>query len=351
MMAQDFGRLMDGRTALLLDVRADGIVARVSDFGATLVSLQVPDQSGEFGEVVLGCADVRGYEAHENNPFLGATIGRVANRISGARFVLDEQEYVLEANEGANHLHGGGRTSFDRVLWDVMSADDHHVRFRHVSPDGDAGYPGTVHVDVEYRVEASALHVRHEAVTDRATPLNMTHHAYFNLGAEHGDPVGDHRLRLAASQWTPVGPDNIPTGEIAEVTGTVFDLRESRLLADGIAAVQAAGLGKGFDHNFWLDHPPGALTEAAELLHPGSGRRMVLATTQPCLQVYSGNHLGRSVGRGGIVFPPHAGICLEPQHAPDSMRHPAWPTIVLQPGERYVQQIVYRFDTVIPQRH
>jgi aldose 1-epimerase len=341
---RDFGRLEDGRAARLHTLRAEGIVATVCDYGATLVSLEVPDRDGRMGGVVLGFDDVNGYETRTNNPFMGATVGRVANRIAGARFTLDGIDHVLHANEGENHLHGGRQTSFDRVLWDVTEVDAQRIVLRHVSPDGDAGYPGTLTVEAEYRVGPSALHLIYRARTDRATPVNMTQHAYFNLAGEDGGTIGDHVLRVAASRWTPVDEVLIPTGETADVDGTPFDLRGGLRLADGIAGLEAAGHGPGYDHNLWLDGGAGALRDVAELSDPGSGRRMVLASDQPCLQVYTGNRLGRATGRGGVVFPVHGAVCLEPQHAPDSVHRPEWPSTVLAPGDTYEHRIAYRFS-------
>ena len=341
---EPFGTLEDGRPARLFTLAADGISVTVCDYGATLVAVRVPDRDGSLGDVVLGFDDVGGYETRTNNPFMGATVGRVANRIADARFVLDGVEHVLHANEGTNHLHGGRQTSFDRMLWDVVTVDASHVRLRHVSSDGDAGYPGTLEVEVEYRVAPGALEIVHQARTDRATPVNMTQHAYFNLAGEHGSTVTEHRLRVDADAWTPVDDALIPTGEVADVAGTPFDLRAGLRLADGIAALEAAGHGTGYDHNLWLAGAAGALRDVAELSDPASGRRMVLASDQPCLQVYTGNRLGRSTGRGGVVFPVHGGVCLEPQHAPDSVHRPEWPSVVLAPQETYEHRIAYRFS-------
>ena len=338
-----FGRLEDGRAARRFTLRADGVVAEVCDYGATLVALQVPDRDGRSGGVVLGFDDVTGYETRTNNPFMGATVGRVANRTAGARFTLDGVEHELHANEGTNHLHGGRQTSFDRVLWEVVTAAGDRIVLRHRSPDGDAGYPGTLEVEAEYAVSPSSLTITYRARTDRRTPVNMTQHAYFNLAGEDGGTILDHVLRVDADAWTPVDEALIPTGAVADVTGTPFDLREGRPLGDGVAALAGSGLADGYDHNLWLAGPTGELREVAELAHPTSGRRMLLDSDQPCLQVYSGNRLGRSTGRGGVVFPVHGGLCLEPQHAPDSVHRPEWPSIVLGPDEEYVHRIRYRF--------
>ena len=340
-----FGSLEDGRPAQLFTLRSGGIAATVCDYGATLVSLEAPDRDGVPGGVVLGFDDVRGYETRTNNPFMGATVGRVANRIGGARFILGGIDYLLDANEGENHLHGGRRTSFDRVLWEVAAVEPDGIRLRHVSPDGDAGYPGTLTIEAEYRVGPSELSIEYRATTDRSTPVNMTQHAYFNLAGEGGRTIDDHVLRVVAARWTEVDDELIPTGPTPVVDGTPFDLRGGVRLADGIAAVEAAGYGSGYDHNLWLDGAAGALRDVAELVDPSSGRRMVLASDQPCLQVYTGNRLGRATGRGGVVFPPHGAVCLEPQHAPDSVNRPDWPSTVLAPGDTYVHRIAYRFDT------
>ena len=339
-----FGHLEDGRPARLFTLRASGVQAKVCDYGATLVAVEVADRDGRPGGIVLGFDDVSGYETRTNNPFMGATVGRVANRIAGARFTLDAVEHVLHANEGENHLHGGRQTSFDRVLWKVVASGPAHIVLRHVSPDGDGGYPGELTVEAEYRVEQATLLIIYRAWTDRATPVNMTQHAYFNLAGETGGTIDDHVLRVDAPSWTPVDETLIPTGEVTDVTGTPFDLRDGVRLGEGIAAVEAAGHGSGYDHNLWLSGPTGQLRDVAELSDPSTGRSMVLASDQPCLQVYSGNRLGRAVGRGSVVFPVHGAVCLEPQHAPDSVNRPEWPSVVLAPGERYEHRIAYRFS-------
>lgn len=337
-----FGPLADGRTTRLFTLRSEGIVAKVADYGATLVALETADPDGTMGGVVLGFDDVTGYETRTNNPFMGATVGRVANRIAGASFELDGETHALHANEGVNHLHGGRETSFDRVLWGLVDAGERHVTLRHHSPDGDAGYPGALDVLARFEVAPGELRITYRATCDVRTPVNMTQHAYFNLSGEAGGTIADHRLRVAAAAWTPVDDTLIPTGEVAAVDGTPFDLRIELRLGDGIAAVAAAGLGDGYDHNLWLEGEADEMREVAELHDPASGRTLTLATDQPCLQVYTGNRLGRSVGRGGVVFPVHGGLCLEPQHAPDSLHRPDWPSIVIDPEREYMQHLTYR---------
>jgi aldose 1-epimerase len=343
-----FGLLPDGGEATLFTLRAPGITVRVTDWGATLVALEVADRAGVPGGVVLGLDDASAYAdtTPGRNPYLGATVGRVANRIAGAAFELDGERFTLVANEGANSLHGGRKDSFDRARWDVLDVSETHLMLGHVSPDGAAGYPGTVEVEAAFELTDHALALTYTAVTDRRTPVNMTQHAYFNLAGEHGTSVLDHTLSVDADAMLPVDEALIPTGELRPVTDTPFDLREARRLGDGVAALQQAGQGDGYDHNLWLTSPAGRLRDVAVLVDPGSGRRMTLATDQPCLQVYTGNRLGRTVGRDGVTFPVHGAVCLEPQHAPDSVHHPEWPSIVLEPGEPRVHRTGYRFDTV-----
>jgi aldose 1-epimerase len=342
-----FGVLPDGSTATLFTLATDGITLRVTDWGATIVALEVPDRDGVTGGVVLGLDDATGYAdtTPGRNPYLGASVGRVANRIAGAAFELDGERFELVANEGANSLHGGRRDSFDRARWELVACDGARLVLRHVSPDGAAGYPGTLTVEATFALTPSMLTLTYVATTDRRTPVNLTQHAYFNLAGEAGVSVLDHTLAVDATALTPVDAELIPTGEVRDVTGTPFDLRLPRRLGDGVDALVSEGWGDGYDHNLWLAGAAGEVRDVAVLHDPASGRRMTLATDQPCLQVYSGNRLGRTVGRGGVTFPRHGALCLEPQHAPDSVHRPDWPSIILAPGERYQHRTVYRFDT------
>ncbi len=343
-----FGTLPDGSEATLFTLRAPGITVRVTDWGATLVAVEVADRDGVSAGVVLGLDDAIAYAdtTPGRNPYLGATVGRVANRIAGAAFELDGEHFSLVANEGANSLHGGREDSFDRARWDVVDVSETHLVLHHISPDGAAGYPGTVRVEATFEVTDQALALTCTALTDRRTPLDMTQHAYFNLAGEHGVSVLDHTIAIDAVAVLPVDEALLPTGELRAVTDTPFDLRDARRIGDGVAALQRDGWGDGYDHNLRLAGPAGRLRDVAVLIDPGSGRRMTLATDQPCLQLYTGNRLGRTVGRGGVTFPMHGAVCLEPQHAPDSIHHPEWPSIILEPGVRYLHRTGYRFDTV-----
>jgi aldose 1-epimerase len=343
-----FGTLPDGSEATLFTLIAPGITVRVTDWGATLVAVEVADRDGVSAGVVLGLDDASAYAdtTPGRNPYLGATVGRVANRIAGAAFELDGEHFSLVANEGANSLHGGREDSFDRARWDVVDVSETHLVLHHISPDGAAGYPGTVRVEATFEVTDQALALTYTALTDRRTPLDMTQHAYFNLAGEHGVSVLDHTIAIDAVAVLPVDEALLPTGELRAVTDTPFDLRDARRIGDGVAALQRDGWGDGYDHNLRLAGPAGRLRDVAVLIDPGSGRRMTLATDQPCLQLYTGNRLGRTVGRGGVTFPMHGAVCLEPQHAPDSIHHPEWPSIILEPGVRYLHRTGYRFDTV-----
>ena len=338
-----FGTPPGGRPATLFTLRADGVVARVTDLGATLVALATPDRDGRTGGIVLGLGDAAAYASREPgaNPFLGATVGRVANRTAGAAFELDGVRYELDANEPPNHLHGGRVGSFEREPWDVVEAAADRLVLRLVSPDGTGGYPGTLRVTAEYAVAPGELAITYRATTDRPTPVNMTQHAYLNLAGEAGATVLDHELTVAADRWTPVDAGLIPTGATPAVDATSFDLRGGRRLGDVVAALAEDPAG-GLDHNLWLVGPAGALREVAVLRDPASGRWLRLDSDQPCLQVYTGNRLGRTVGRDGVTFPRHGAVCLEPQHAPDSLHRPGWPSIVLRPGEEYVHRLRYR---------
>lgn len=321
-MSELFGTLPDGTPVHRWTLERSGIRVRVLSYGGIVQSVEVPDRDGRYGNVVLGFAELDGYLAHPE-PYLGALVGRYANRIAGARFTLDGRTYPLAPNNGPNSLHGGER-GFDKRVWDVEPVE-HGVRLSRISPDGEEGFPGRLAVTATYTLDTSgALHLAYEAVTDAPTVVNLTNHSYVDLGGS-GD-TGGHELRLAASRYTPVGADLIPTGELADVTGTRFDFRTSR------------AVGSGYDHNVVLDKGvTAAPVEVAELHDPASGRVLTVATTEPGLQVYTADHLGEP-------FAPGAGIALETQHFPDSPNRPEFPSTVLRPGEVYRSETVYGFS-------
>ena len=299
-----------------------GLRARVLDYGATLMSLEAPDRHGVFADLVLGFDDAERYAGP--HPHFGGVVGRYANRIAGGRFALGGEEFRLNCNDGRHHLHGGP-SGFDRRMWQARQ-DGNMVVLSYRSADGEEGYPGCLDVEVVYALEGQSLRIDYSARTDRPTVVNLTNHAYFNLagaGTIHG-----HRLRVAANRFVPVDAEKIPTGELAAVAGTRFDLNQATPLAE-----------PAFDHTFVLDGE-------VELTEPASGRRLKVTSTQPGVQVYTGNLLdGTIAGKAGTRYVKHAGICLEPQHFPDSPNRPQFPSTVLRPGETYRQRTIYALST------
>jgi len=316
--------------------------AELITLGAALRVLEVPDRHGNPANVVLGFADLDDYRRTPR--FYGAVAGRYANRIGGARFTLDGVEHRVTANNGANSLHSGPG-GLDQQHWEVMARAEDSATFRHVSPAGHNGFPGTLTVEARYTMEADGLAIGFTATTDAPTVVNLTHHAYFNLAGEaSGATILDHLLRISSSRTTPVGPGLIPTGAFAEVTGTPFDFRVPRRVGERIDADDAQlRLGHGYDHNFVIDGAPRC---AATLFDPGSGRVLDLHSGEPGLQFYSGNHLaGGAPGTSGKVYVTRQGLCLEPQKYPDSPNRPEFPSSRLDPGETYRHDIAFRFRT------
>ncbi|MER6323343.1 aldose epimerase family protein [Streptomyces coelicoflavus] len=321
-MSELFGTLSDGTPVHRWTLERAGVRVRVLSYGGIVQSAEVPDRDGNTADVVLGFADLDGYVTHPE-PYLGALVGRYANRIADGRFPLDGRTYALAPNEGPNVLHGGAR-GFDKRVWDVEAVAE-GVRLSRVSPHGEEGFPGRVEMSVTYTLqESGALRIAYEAVTDAPTVLNPTNHSYFNLGGS--GHAGGHELRLAASRITPVDAGLIPTGGLDDVTDTRFDFRRARKV------------GSGYDHNFVLDKGvTDAAEEVAELYDPASGRVLTVATTEPGLQLYTADHLGEP-------FAPGDGIALETQHFPDSPNRPGFPSTVLRPGEVFRSETVYGFS-------
>jgi aldose 1-epimerase len=336
---REFGATPDGTPVFEYRLAGGGLEARLCDFGATLVSLLAPDRSGRPGEVTLGFDDLAGYL--DARPYIGATVGRCASRISGARFRLDGREFRLAANEGPNHLHGG-RIGFDRRVWRVEEVTEDRAILALTSPDGEEGYPGALEVRASFALgPGPELRIDWHATTDAPTVVNLTCHAYFNLRDGGTSDVLDHRLRIDASRYTPVDGAGIPTGEIAPVEGTPFDFRAETRIGARIDRVGGRG---GYDHNFALDGR--GLRRAARLTEPRSGRALEVHTTQPAVLLYTGNSLDGVPGRGGVRYERRHGLCLETQHFPDSPNHPEFPSTVLRPGEAYDETVIYRFSTV-----
>lgn len=314
-------------------------VARLIDWGATLTELWVPDRAGVQGDVVLGFDDLELYE--RNEPHFGCVIGRVANRISDASFELDGREYELAANREPNHLHGGF-LGFDKAVWKaepLACSEGPAIRFSHTSPDGDEGYPGTLRAQLTVTLDnENALRFEYEAETDAATPVNLTHHDYWNLAGD-GDILG-HELTLLAEHYTETGPGFIPTGRQLPVAGTPFDFRRAKPVGRDIGDLEL-----GFDQNFVLaDAKRTGATPAGELFDPISGRCMAFSTSEPGVQLYTGNFLDETLGKRGALHDRHGALCLEAQHFPDAVHQPGFPSIVLRPGETYRQVTVYTFS-------
>lgn len=345
------GTLADGRAveAIVLS-NSHGVSARILTYGATLQSMVGPDRQGRPADVVLGYDTAADYESRPN--YFGVTVGRYANRIAGGRFTLDGQVYQLPLNDTTNSLHGG-TVGFDKAIWrvtEMRSGGAAFVTLALTSPDGDQGYPGDLDVTVTYSLdETGALTIEFGAETDRPTIVNMTNHAIFNLAGE-GAPGGieAHRMTIPAAAYTPVDAALIPTGELRPVEGTVFDFRAGRIIGEGIrdGRDEQIVLGRGYDHNFALDKGQTATPElAARLEDPASGRVLEVLSTEPGVQVYTGNFLtGLLLGKGGHLYRMGDGIALEPQKFPDTPNQPAFGSARVEPGAPYRHVMVYRLS-------
>jgi len=344
-----FGRLPspDGRPVEEFTLtNAHGLEVRAINYGAIITVIRTPDRSRKLADIVFGFDSLQGYLEH--SPYFGAIVGRFANRVAQGQFTLDGVTYHLARNDGPNSLHGGLR-GFDKVVWTaepLQSDSGAGVAFHYRSPDSEEGYPGTVDVVVTYTLTArDELVVDYTATTDKATPINLSQHTYWNL---HGDGQGDildHVLTLDASAYTPVDSTLIPTGEIAAVAGTPFDFRSPTAIGARIEQPnKQLRFGKGYDHNWVLDRPAGDLVRAARVVDSTSGRTLEISTTEPGIQVYSGNFLdGTVTGKHGVVYRHRAALCLETQHFPDSPNHPNFPSTILRPGEMYRSRTVFSF--------
>lgn len=348
MTRSGFGALPDGRAVDRYTLtNAGGITVQVLTYGGIIQSIEAPDAHGRLGDVVLGFDSLDGYL--KQSPYFGAIVGRYANRIARGKFSLDGKAYTLAVNNGPNALHGGLK-GFDKVIWDAhpfVRGDSVGLALSYRSPDGEEGYPGTLQVTVRYTLlPANELVVDYEATTDRATPLNLSQHSYFNLSAGTSPDVLGHVLTLEASRFTPVDSTLIPTGTLAPVAGTPFDFRQPTTIGARIGAPDPQlAIAGGYDHNFVLDRgPAGGLTHAARVVEPTSGRTLDVFTDQPGLQFYTGNFLDGTIhGSGGTVYAHRGGFCLETQHFPDSPNHPGFPSTILRPGSTFRSRTVFRF--------
>ena len=336
-----FGETDDGRKVHIYTcMNANGLVMAVMTYGATIISVEAPDRDGKLANVTLGFSELDGYL--KRHPFFGSTVGRYANRIAMGKFTLEGKEYSLATNNAPNHLHGGDK-GFDSVVWqavEIQSDEAVGVRFTYQSKDGEEGYPGNLNVTAVYTLSNdNELKADYQATTDQATPVNLTNHAYWNLaGAGSGD-VLSHRLMLSADEYLPVDDTLIPTGKLAGVKGTVMDFTSPTAIGDRIDQLNGTG---GYDHCYVLGSQDGQLALAARVEEPKTGRVLEVYTTQPGVQLYTGNFLGGTEDQGG--FDKHTGFCLETQHFPNSPNRPEFPSTILHPDQTYRQTTVFTFS-------
>ena len=343
------GHLDNGEELVLYTMDNGMMSVSVLNYGGIVTSLSVPDRQGILDDVVLGYENIEDYLTQKS--YFGCIVGRYANRINNGRFSIDGDDFILGLNEGENHLHGGYH-GFDKKVWEVSTEIRNHslaLILTYRSTDGEEGYPGNVDSKVIYKLKSgeTALSIEYEATTDRKTPINLTHHSYFNLSGQNDGSILNHELSLNASQYTPVCSAGIPTGEILDVAGTPFDFRDSCTIGSRIHQDHPQ-LHHGYDHNWILNRAEvlGELFEAATLYDPRSGRSMKVLTDQPAIQFYSGNFLGDGIkGKEGRVYRKYEGLCLETQLYPDSPNNSLFPNSILHPNEKYTHHCIYQFFT------
>jgi aldose 1-epimerase len=350
MKKESFGKTPDGQSVDVYTlINSNGAEARIINYGGIVVSLKMPDRKGKLADIVLGFEHLDGY-IKAPSVYLGALIGRYANRIAGGRFKLNGVAYSLATNNGENHLHGGIK-GFDKVIWrarPLPTKDGPALELNYLSKDKEESYPGNLAVSVVYTLtNRNELKVEYAAKTDEDTIINLTHHSYFNLAGEGNGDILNHQLMINADRFTPINNVQIPTGELRDVRGTPFDF--TRLIAIGAHINddhEQLKFGQGYDHNFVLNGTAGTLRQAAKVYEPSSGRVMEVWTTEPGLQLYSGNFLdGSMVGKDGKAYGRRYGFCLESQHFPDSPNQPGFPTTILKKGARYSTTTIYKFST------
>lgn len=329
--AASWGEVDGKKVQIFTLANKNGAEVKITNYGGTVTSWIVPDKTGGKSNIVLGFDSLSGYLAHP--PYFGATIGRYGNRIADARFTLDGKTYQLAANNGRNTLHGGNK-GFDKVVWDAVPATDGtpSLTLSYRSKDGEEGYPGNLNATVKFTLsDEGELQIEYNAKTDKATPVNLTNHSYFNLSGDADKSILQHTLWVDAGRYTPVDTTLIPTGELKSVTGTPFDFTTPHTIGERIAQVPG-----GYDHNFVLNKKGSDLQRVAWLQDSGTGRKLEVFTTEPGLQFYSGNFLDGSLkNRDGKAIEQHNALCLETQHFPDSPNQPSFPTTILKPGEKY----------------
>jgi aldose 1-epimerase len=335
----------DGKTVRVFTLtNRDGLTAKITNYGAILTELHVPDRNGAFEDVALGCDDVKHYRKADS--YFGATVGRVANRIRDARFELDGKTYELDANDGPRHLHGG-RRGWDRVMWDAKPLESREgpgILLHYTCRGTESGYPGDVLARVTYTLtNDNAFRVQMQATTDETTLINMAHHSYWNLAGHDAGSIEGHELELRARQYTP-SKNLLPTGSVVPVAGTPFDFTRATPIGTDLHRVENDPL--GYDHNWVVDGAPNTLRPVARVRHPGTGRVMELEGDQPGVQFYSGNFLNGTVrGKGGVHYRRYGGFCLETQKFPDAINIPAWRNqVIVRAGSSYEHTMIHRFS-------
>ena len=342
---ESFGTV-EGKTVELYTLtNRKGAEAKITTYGATVVSLKVPDRNGKFDDIVLGFDNIEGYL--QGTSFFGATIGRFGNRIAKGRFKLNGVEYKLATNNQPNHLHGGNK-GFDKVIWNARPFNvkgGAGLALKYLSHDGEEGYPGNLSVSVRYTLtDNNELKISYAATTDKDTVVNLTHHSYFNLAGHGNGDILNHQLMINADRFTPTDAGSIPTGELRSVKGTPFDFTQPTTIGARINQDdEQLKLGKGYDHNYVLNGKAGTLRKVASVSEPTAGRTMEVWTTEPGMQLYSGNFLAGAQGKSGKVYQFRYGFCLETQHYPDSPNEPSFPSTVLRKAATYRTQTIYKF--------
>ena len=327
-----------------------GMTVKVTNYGAIITSILVPDRDGKIGDVALGYNSVEGYINAIDRPYFGAVVGRYGNRIAKGTFTIEGKTYTLATNNGANHLHGGN-IGFDKVVWDakpISCKGKSGVELRYQAKDGEEGYPGNLEAKVIYLLsEDNELSIQYHATTDKPTPVNLTQHTYFNLRGEGNGTILDHELLINANRYTPIDKGLIPTGEHASVSGTPFDFTSPKAIGRDLDQEnQQLEFGLGYDHNFVLQGENGKMKLAARVYEPTTGRILEVRTEEPGLQLYCGNFLdGRLIGKSGKPYLRCGGFCLETQHYPNSPNQPNFPSTILHPGEKYETKTVFKFET------
>ncbi|MBU3144920.1 aldose epimerase family protein [Clostridium sp. CF012] len=345
---RDFG-IVDGKSVYLFTIKnSKGMIAEITSYGATLVSLVVQDSKGEFDDVVLGYDKFEDYRKYKN--FFGATVGRVANRIENSSFKINGVQYKVAKNEGENHLHGG-IVGFDKVVWEEevqVEESNGSIEFSYLSKDGEEGYPGNLKLRVKYTItEDNELKIEYFAISDMDTIVNLTNHSYFNLSGQGSGDVLKHKIMINSDKFTVNDKYSIPTGEIAEVNNTPMDFRVLTYIGENICSdYEQIALGSGYDHNWIINSSGNKLSKAAEVYDEKSGRIMEVYTTKPGVQFYTANFLtGLEPGKGGTTYSKRSGLCLETQYFPNAVNHNSFPSPILKANQKYEHSTIYKFST------